>query len=137
MASAELNGADSASDLLAVPDEVTQRRFGGLGRLYGIAGAQRIRGAHVVVVGVGGVGSWAFSIGPQSGRLTLIDMDHVAESNSIGGIQRTFGHCGSGQVVRPCVTALPRSTPVAESTALTVVDADNWPGCLQVWRWTP
>ena len=59
VAPADLNGADSASDLLAVPDEVTQRRFGGLERLYGVAGAQRIRGAHVVVVGVGGVGSWA------------------------------------------------------------------------------
>ena len=37
----------------------TDRRFGGLSRLYGAAGAQRIRQAHVAVVGVGGVGSWA------------------------------------------------------------------------------
>ena len=35
------------------------RRFGGLQRLYGIGPAQRIRQAHVVVVGIGGVGSWA------------------------------------------------------------------------------
>ncbi len=60
-----------------------QRRFGGLQRLYGVAGAQRIGMAHVVVVGIGGVGSWAAEGLARSGvgRLTLIDMDHVAESN--------------------------------------------------------
>ncbi|MEY3613456.1 MAG: tRNA threonylcarbamoyladenosine dehydratase [Pseudomonadota bacterium] len=60
-----------------------QRRFGGLSRLYGTRGAERIRKAHVVVVGIGGVGSWAAEALARSGvaRLTLIDMDHVAESN--------------------------------------------------------
>ena len=58
------------------------RRFGGLRRLYGDA-AQRIFDAHVCVVGVGGVGSWVAEALVRSGvgRLTLIDMDHVAESN--------------------------------------------------------
>lgn len=60
-----------------------ERRFGGLRRLYGIDGAQRIFNAHVVVVGVGGVGSWVAESLARSGvgRLTLIDMDHIAESN--------------------------------------------------------
>ena len=31
------------------------RRFGGLERLYGAAGAAAIRGAHVAVIGIGGV----------------------------------------------------------------------------------
>lgn len=59
------------------------RRFGGLERLYGQAGAGRIRAAHVVVVGIGGVGSWSAEALARSGvaRLTLIDMDHIAESN--------------------------------------------------------
>jgi tRNA A37 threonylcarbamoyladenosine dehydratase len=59
------------------------RRFGGLTRLYGVEGAGRIRHAHVVVVGVGGVGSWTAEALARSGvaRLTLIDLDHVAESN--------------------------------------------------------
>ena len=58
-----------------------QRRFGGLQRLYGMAGAERIRQAHVVVVGIGGVGSWAAEALARSGvaRLTLVDMDHIAE----------------------------------------------------------
>lgn len=61
----------------------TQRRFAGLERLYGVAGAARIRGAHVVVVGIGGVGSWTAESLARSGvgTLTLIDLDNVAESN--------------------------------------------------------
>ncbi|SEQ41533.1 tRNA threonylcarbamoyladenosine dehydratase [Giesbergeria anulus] len=60
-----------------------QRRFGGLERLYGRAGAAQIRAAHVAVVGIGGVGSWAAEALARSGvgQLTLIDLDHVAESN--------------------------------------------------------
>lgn len=60
-----------------------QRRFGGLERLYGVEGAGRIRAAHVAVVGIGGVGSWAAEALARSGVgiLTLIDLDNVAESN--------------------------------------------------------
>ncbi len=59
------------------------RRFGGVARLWGEAGAARIACAHVVVVGVGGVGSWAAEALARCGvgSLTLIDLDHVAESN--------------------------------------------------------
>jgi tRNA A37 threonylcarbamoyladenosine dehydratase len=66
---------DEAADL--------QRRFGGLERLYGLAGARAIRHAHVAVAGIGGVGSWAAEALARSGvgELTLIDLDHVAESN--------------------------------------------------------
>ena len=59
------------------------RRFGGLQRLYGSVGAERIQAAHVAVIGIGGVGSWAVEALARSGvgRLTLIDLDHIAESN--------------------------------------------------------
>ena len=60
-----------------------ERRFGGLVRLYGEHGAHAIYQAHVVVIGLGGVGSWSAESLARSGvgRLTLIDIDHVAESN--------------------------------------------------------
>jgi len=61
----------------------TDRRFSGLSRLYGEIGAQQIRQSHVVVIGVGGVGSWAVECLARSGvrALTLIDLDHISESN--------------------------------------------------------
>ena len=61
----------------------TARRFGGLERLYGVAGAQAIRQANVAVIGIGGVGSWAVEALARSGvgQITLIDFDQVAESN--------------------------------------------------------
>ena len=60
-----------------------KRRFSGLDRLYSINGGDAIRHSHVVVVGIGGVGSWAAEALARSGvgSLTLIDMDHIAESN--------------------------------------------------------
>jgi tRNA A37 threonylcarbamoyladenosine dehydratase len=61
-----------------------------------VAGGARIRAAHVAVVGIGGVGSWAAEALARSGvaRLTLIDLDHVAESNinrQIHAIESTLG----------------------------------------------
>lgn len=66
-----------------------ERRFGGVTRLYGPQGAQRLRGAHICVVGVGGVGSWAAEALARTGigSLTLIDLDMVAESNTNRQIQ--------------------------------------------------
>ncbi len=61
----------------------TDRRFGGIAALYGRAGLDRLRQAHVAVIGVGGVGSWVVEALARSalGHLTLVDLDHVAESN--------------------------------------------------------
>ncbi|MBF1164487.1 MAG: tRNA cyclic N6-threonylcarbamoyladenosine(37) synthase TcdA [Dechloromonas agitata] len=61
-----------------------ERRFGGVGRLYGQAGSTALRDAHVCVVGIGGVGSWAAEALARTGvgRITLIDLDMVAESNT-------------------------------------------------------
>ena len=77
------------------------RRFGGIERLYGLQGAQQIRQAHVVVVGVGGVGSWAAESLARSGvgKLTLIDLDHVAESNINRQIHATEASLGQAKVL--------------------------------------
>ena len=82
------------------PDVDAERRFGGLARLYGAAGAARIRAAHVAVVGIGGVGSWAAEALARSGvaQLTLIDMDHIAESNVNRQIHALTGTLGQAKV---------------------------------------
>ena len=95
MTSNSLSALNTA-EATQLPDEVTQRRFGGLERLYGVGGAQRIRDAHVVVVGVGGVGSWTAEALARSGvgQLALVDLDHVAESNinrQIHAVSTTVG----------------------------------------------
>ena len=61
-----------------------ERRFGGVARLYGQQGAERLRGAHVCVVGIGGVGSWSAEALARTGvgRITAVDLDMVAESNT-------------------------------------------------------
>lgn len=60
------------------------RRFGGVARLYGEDAAHRLRAAHVFVIGIGGVGSWAAEALARCavGRITLVDMDHISESNT-------------------------------------------------------
>lgn len=67
----------------ALDDQGLARRFGGIVRLYGEEGLARLMAAHVCVIGIGGVGSWGAEALARSGvgRLTLIDLDHVAESN--------------------------------------------------------
>ena len=60
-----------------------ETRFGALGRLYGKAGLARLKAAHVCIVGLGGVGSWAVEAFARSGigQLTLVDLDEVCLSN--------------------------------------------------------
>lgn len=60
------------------------QRFGGIGRLYGRSAMDRLRKAHVCVIGVGGVGSWAVEALVRSGvgRLSMIDMDDVCVTNT-------------------------------------------------------
>jgi tRNA A37 threonylcarbamoyladenosine dehydratase len=109
-----------------------QRRFGGLERLYGMTGAAAIRAAHVAVVGLGGVGSWAAEALARSGvgALTLIDLDHIAESNinrQVHALDVTVGQAKVvamreriGQIHPGC-----RVTPVEE-----FVEPGNWPALL-------
>ncbi|MEC4720340.1 tRNA cyclic N6-threonylcarbamoyladenosine(37) synthase TcdA [Noviherbaspirillum sp. CPCC 100848] len=72
------NGSSGASN-----DIDFDRRFGGIARLYGQAALTRFRNAHICVIGVGGVGSWIVEALARSaiGRITMIDLDNVAESN--------------------------------------------------------
>ena len=108
------------------------RRFGGLVRLYGISGAQRIRTAHVAVIGIGGVGSWAVEALARSGvgRLTLIDLDHLTESNinrQIHAIETTLGQAK----VLAMRDRIHTFNPACEVTCIEeFVDSANWPALL-------
>ena len=72
------------------------RRFGGVERLYGKKALDIFQKAHICVVGIGGVGSWAAEALSRNaiGKITLIDIDHIAESNinrQIHALSSTLG----------------------------------------------
>ncbi|HYR57603.1 MAG TPA: tRNA threonylcarbamoyladenosine dehydratase [Chthoniobacteraceae bacterium] len=59
------------------------QRFSAIARLYGAAGLERLKSAHVCVIGVGGVGSWSVEALARSGlgAITMIDLDDVCVTN--------------------------------------------------------
>ncbi|MBF0784003.1 tRNA cyclic N6-threonylcarbamoyladenosine(37) synthase TcdA [Muribacter muris] len=73
-----------------------EQRFGGIGRLYTPEGLAKLRRAHVCVIGIGGVGSWAVEALARSGigRLTLIDMDDICVTNINRQIHAMSGNIG-------------------------------------------
>lgn len=110
-----------------------ERRFGGLARLFGVDGAARIRAAHVAVIGIGGVGSWAAEALARSGvgRLTLIDMDHVAESNinrQIHALGTTLGQAK----VQAMAARIALINPECQVECIEeFVEPTNWPAIVQ------
>ena len=84
------------SKLIDSPHPVS-RQFASTARLFSSGAFSRLQQAHVGVVGLGGVGSWAAEALARSGvgALTLVDMDHVAESNlnrQVQALHSTLGH---------------------------------------------
>ena len=103
------------------------RRFGGIERLYGAGSLARLAAAHVCVVGIGGVGSWAVEALARSGigRITLIDLDHIAESNinrQIHALDATLGQAK----VQAMGKRIAQINPGCDVAAVDdFVDADN------------
>ena len=109
--------------------ENLDRRFGGLARLYGVTGAARIRAAHIVVVGLGGVGSWAAEALARSGvaHLTLIDLDHIAESNINRQVHALDTSLGQSKV-QAMQERIAHINPACKVDCIEdFVDAENWP----------
>lgn len=110
----------------------TERRFGGLQRLYGERDYRRLRSAHFAVVGLGGVGSWVAEALARSGvaGLVLIDMDHVAESNINRQVQALTSTLGmaKGEALQQRITEIHPGCDVRLVDEF--VAEDNWPGLL-------
>jgi tRNA A37 threonylcarbamoyladenosine dehydratase len=91
----------------------TQSKFAATRRLYGEAAYQRIRRAHICVVGLGGVGSWTVEALARTGvgALTLIDLDEICLSNinrQVHALESTVGQ--------------PKAAALAERIALIAPD---------------
>lgn len=79
---------------------MVSERFGGTERLYGVEETAWLASRHVVVVGIGGVGSWVAEALARTaiGRLTLIDLDDVCVSNTNRQIHALDGAIGRMKV---------------------------------------
>src|SRR6056300_1769837 len=79
------------------------RRFSGIIRLYGQKKFEKFQHSHVCIIGIGGFGSWAVESLARHGigTMTLIDFDHIAESNinrQIHALDTTLG----ASKIKPC-----------------------------------
>lgn len=87
-------------ELTTPASESYDQRFGGTRRLYGNSEVEIMRAAHVCVVGIGGVGSWAVEalIRTGLGEITLIDMDDVCVTNINRQIHAMTGTIGQSKI---------------------------------------
>ena len=113
---------------VALPPDPS-RRYGGVQRLLGLQGWERLRASHIAVVGLGGVGSWAAESLARSGvgTLTLIDLDHVAESNinrQIHACDATLGKAKVHAMRERIASYNPECTVLAVEE---FADANTWP----------
>ena len=81
--------------------EQYERRFKGTQTLYGNSAVDIFAAAHVYVIGVGGVGSWAAEALARTavGHITLIDLDVLVASNvnrQLPALDSTFGQSKIG-----------------------------------------
>ena len=101
-------------------------------RLYGLEPAERIRSSHVAIVGIGGVGSWVAEALARSGvgEISLLDMDHVAESNinrQVHALSMTLG-MAKIQAMQERIAQINPGCKVHCVDAF--VEPDNWPHLL-------
>ena len=77
-----------------------RERFAGVERLYGVGSVDTLARAHVCVIGIGGVGSWAAEALARSGvgHLTLIDADEICVSNTNRQLHALDGEYGKSKV---------------------------------------
>lgn len=87
---------DSFVSEISEDSEQYERRFQGTKTLYGTSAVDTFAAAHIYVIGVGGVGSWAAEALARTavGTITLIDLDVLIASNvnrQLPALDSTFG----------------------------------------------
>lgn len=88
--------AANSVDVIDESSAQYERRFKGTQTLYGASAVDTFAAAHVYVIGVGGVGSWAAEALARTavGTITLIDLDILVASNvnrQLPALDSTFG----------------------------------------------
>lgn len=104
------------------------RSFEGIGRLVGGESFERLQAAHVMLTGIGGVGSWIAEALARSGigALTLVDLDDICESNinrQVHALQNTVGKPKVSVMTERIRSISPQIRVFAEETYLTAANA--------------
>lgn len=75
-------------------------RFGGIARLYGVEGLKNLLNSRVLIVGLGGVGTWAAEALARSGvgAITMVDLDDICITNTNRQIHALDGLIGKMKV---------------------------------------
>lgn len=65
------------------PEQDYEARFGGIGRLFGRKALSTFKNSHILIIGVGGVGSWVAESLARTGigAMTFVDLDDVCVTN--------------------------------------------------------
>lgn len=105
-------------------------RFGGIGRLYGLPAWERIHAASVMVIGIGGVGSWTVEALARSGvgRLVLVDFDEVCVTNvnrQLHALEGTIGRSKTAVMAERVLAISPRCSVVAVERFFTPASAEE------------
>lgn len=82
----------------AVTDDF-HHRFGGIARLYGNAALEKFARSHIMVIGLGGVGSWTVEALARSGvgKISLVDLDDLCLTNTNRQIHATVETIGKSK----------------------------------------
>ena len=104
------------------------RPLASLGRLLGVNALRSLKQRHVVVVGIGGVGSWAAEALARSGigHITLIDFDHISASNINRQVHAMHSTLGQSKVDAMRDRMLAIHPGVQVNPVDDFVTPDNW-----------
>ena len=114
-------------DMIPETKYVLHRRFDRMGRLVGDDHMKKLFGTHAMVIGVGGVGSWAAESLARSGvgKITLVDFDEICITNANRQIHALQGLIGKKKA-EVMAERLRKINPQAEVECLPVFyNAEN------------
>ncbi len=100
---------------------VLHRRFDRMGRLVGDSAMEKLFKTHVMIIGLGGVGSWAAESLARSGvgRITVVDFDEICITNANRQIHALQGLVGQKKA-EVMADRLRKINPQAEVQALSM-----------------
>ena len=103
-------------------------RFGGIARLYGMAALDKFSKSHVMVVGLGGVGSWTIESLARSGvgKLSLVDLDDLCVTNTnrqIHATTQTIGQSKANALAQRVALINPEAEVVTHQSFFTEANA--------------